>query len=54
MFDPVLGFNNRELVISEVVYTQDERGTLCELHVGPEAAYIPTERKTEVIEDDIF
>ncbi|WP_334473727.1 phage baseplate assembly protein [Arsenophonus sp. PmNCSU2021_1] len=41
VFDPVLGFNNRELVISEVVYTQDEGGTLCELRVAPEAAYIP-------------
>ncbi|HGJ5864884.1 phage baseplate assembly protein [Arsenophonus nasoniae] len=41
VFDPVLGFNNRELVIAEVVYTQDENGTLCELRVAPEAAYIP-------------
>ncbi len=41
MFDPVLGFNNRELVISEVVYRQDESGTLCELRVAPEAAYVP-------------
>ncbi|WP_369407040.1 phage baseplate assembly protein [Arsenophonus endosymbiont of Aleurodicus floccissimus] len=41
VFDPVLCFNNRELVISEVVYTQDESGTLRELRVAPEAAYIP-------------
>lgn len=41
VFDPILGFNNRELLIAEVVYTQDENGTLCELRVAPEAAYIP-------------
>lgn len=51
VFDPVLGFNNR--VISEVVYTQDETGTLCELRVGPEAAYIPPLEKLERKEEDI-
>lgn len=52
----MLGFNNRELVISEVVYTQDESGTLCELRITPEAAYIPPlealkEKETDNIGD---
>ncbi len=56
VFDPVLGFNNRELVISEVVYTQDEGGKCCELRVAPEATYIPPlealkEKETEDIGD---
>ncbi len=34
VFDPVLGFNNRELVISEVVYTQDEGRMKAELAVN--------------------
>lgn len=53
VFDPVLGFNNRELVISEVVYTQDESGTLCELRVGLEAAYIPPWEELQEKEEDI-
>lgn len=54
VFDPVLGFNNRELVTSEVVYTQDEGGTRCELRVAPEAAYIPQLEELKVLtaEDD--
>ncbi|MGG2139902.1 phage baseplate assembly protein [Symbiopectobacterium sp. RP] len=52
VFDPVLGFNNRELVISEVVYTQDEGGTLCELRVGPEAAYIPALEELKAPDDE--
>lgn len=49
VFDPVLGFNNQELVISEVVYTQDEGGTRCELRVAPEAAYIPPLEELKVL-----
>ncbi|WP_174888713.1 phage baseplate assembly protein [Candidatus Williamhamiltonella defendens] len=41
VFDPVLGFHHRERVIGEVVYTQNEGGTLCELRVAPEADCIP-------------
>lgn len=39
--DPIAGFHHRELVISEVVYTQDEGGTRCELRLAPEAAWMP-------------
>lgn len=41
VFDPVCGFNNRELLISEVTFTKDNNGTLTELRVGPPDAYLP-------------
>lgn len=41
VFDPVCGFNNRELLISEVSFTKDNNGTLAELRVGPPDAYLP-------------
>lgn len=41
VFDPILGFNNREMVIAEVTYSQDENGTVSELRVGPADAYLP-------------
>lgn len=52
VFDPVLGFSNRELVIGEVVYTQDEGGTRCELRVAPEAAYIPPLEELKAPDED--
>lgn len=41
VFDPVLGFNNRELLIAEVTYMQSGAGTTAELRVGPVDAYLP-------------
>ena len=41
VFDPVCGFNNAELLISEVTFTKDNAGTLAELRVGPPDAYLP-------------
>lgn len=41
VFDPVCGFNNSELLISEVTFTKDNNGTLTELRVGPPDAYLP-------------
>lgn len=41
VFDPICGFNNRELLISEVSFTKDNNGTLTELRVGPPDAYLP-------------
>lgn len=54
VFDPVLGFHHRELVIGEVVYTQNEGGTLCQLRVAPEAAYIPPLQEQKSEEEDFF
>lgn len=41
VFDPICGFNNRELLISEVSFTKDSNGTITELRVGPPDAYLP-------------
>lgn len=41
VFDPICGFNSRELLISEVSFTKDNNGTLTELRVGPPDAYLP-------------
>jgi len=54
VLDPVLGVHHRERVISEVVYTRNEGGTLCQLRVGPEAAYIPPLQEQKSEEDDFF
>lgn len=40
-YDPICGFNNRELLISEVSFTKDNNGTITELRVGPPDAYLP-------------
>ncbi|MFP7605636.1 phage baseplate assembly protein [Serratia quinivorans] len=45
VFDPLLDFNNREMVIAEVTYSQDEGGMVTELRVGPEDAYLPEPEK---------
>ncbi|MGR9815124.1 phage baseplate assembly protein, partial [Escherichia coli] len=34
VFDPVCGFDNTELLVSEVTFTQDQNGTLTEIRVG--------------------
>lgn len=54
VLDPVLGVHHRERVISEVVYTHNEGGTLCQLRVAPEAAYIPPLQEQKSEEDDFF
>lgn len=41
VYDPVMGFNNQEMVIAEVSWQQDDKGTITELRVGPAAAYLP-------------
>lgn len=41
VFDPVCGFSNREMLISEVSLTKDNNGTLASLRVGPPDAYLP-------------
>ncbi|EJU9702888.1 KilA-N domain-containing protein [Escherichia coli] len=41
VFDPVCGFDNTELLVSEVTFTQDQNGTLTEIRVGPLDAYLP-------------
>jgi prophage tail gpP-like protein len=41
VYDPLLGFDNEELVIAEVTYSQDGNGTVTELRVGPADAYLP-------------
>ncbi|KIU31134.1 phage baseplate assembly protein [Atlantibacter hermannii] len=46
VFDPVCGFNNAEMLISEVTFSKgvsglDSNGTITELRVGPPDAYLP-------------
>lgn len=41
VFDPVCGFDNREMLISEVTFTKDNNGTRAELRIGPPDAYLP-------------
>ncbi|HIF6681403.1 TPA: phage baseplate assembly protein [Serratia marcescens] len=59
VFDPILGFNNREMLIAEVTYSLDENGTTSEIRVGPEDAYLPEPNKPgkrpkrkKAVEDD--
>ncbi|ENB6028570.1 baseplate protein [Shigella dysenteriae] len=61
VYDPVCGFNNRELLISEVSFTKDNNGTLTELRVGPPDAYLPEPEedgkkrgKTRKVKEDPF
>ncbi|MFV4846732.1 phage baseplate assembly protein [Edwardsiella tarda] len=58
VYDPICGFNNVELLISEVHFTKDASGTLAELRVGPPDAYLPepkTQRKrTRKVEEEPF
>ncbi|ASG87615.1 phage baseplate assembly protein [Salmonella enterica] len=41
VWDPILGFDNSELVIAEVNYQLSDRGFTTRLRVGPRAAYMP-------------
>lgn len=41
IFDPVCGFDNREMLISEVSFSKDNNGTLTELRVAPPDAFLP-------------
>ncbi len=41
VWDPVCGFDNREMLIAEVNFTNDTNGTRAELRVGPPDAYLP-------------
>ncbi|CAM8128838.1 baseplate protein [Escherichia coli] len=55
VFDPLNNFDNDELVIAEVTYNHDDRGTTTELRVGPADAYLPepvTARKKKNVEED--
>ncbi|WP_413723433.1 phage baseplate assembly protein [Sodalis sp. RH24] len=45
VYDPVLGFNNLDMLIAEVTYRKDGQGTVTELRVGPPDAYLPTPKK---------
>lgn len=45
VFDPLLGFNNDELIIAEVTFTLGEGGSTTELRVGPADAYLPEPAK---------
>jgi len=45
VFDPILDFSNRQLIIAEVTYQQDENGTVTEIRVGPADAYLPEPEK---------
>ncbi|WBM69124.1 baseplate protein [Buttiauxella sp. WJP83] len=60
VWDPVCGFDNRELLISEVNFTKDSKGTLTELRVGPADAYLPEpedtkkRKKAKATEEDPF
>lgn len=58
VYDPVLGFNNRQMVIAEVTYQQDTNGTVTEIRVGPPDAYLPEPpkpgKRTKKKEEDDF
>lgn len=41
VWDPVMGFDNSELVIAETTWQLDDRGYTTRLRVGPQAAYMP-------------
>lgn len=47
VWDPVMGFNNSELVIAEVTWTLDDRGFTTRLRVAPKAAYMPEPKVTK-------
>lgn len=44
VWDPIMGFDNTELVIAEVTWELGERGYETRLRVGPRAAYMPEPR----------
>ena len=61
VWDPVMGFNNTELVVAEVTWQLDDKsGFTTQMRVGPEAAYMPEpklakrhrRKKTNDDEDD--
>lgn len=41
VWDPICGFDNRELLVSEVSFSKSNDGTTTELRVGPPDAYLP-------------
>lgn len=41
VFDPVVGFDNHQLLIAEVTFQQGAGGTTASLRVGPPDAYLP-------------
>lgn len=41
VFDPIVGFDNHELLIAEVTFSQNEQGTTSQLRIGPADAYLP-------------
>lgn len=61
VFDPLLGFQNEELLIAEVNFRKDNVGTTTHLRVGPADAYLPEpvdpakkKRGKKVKEDPFF
>lgn len=58
VYDPIAGFDNREMVIAEVTYQKDGNGTTTEIRVGPADAYLPEPEKPgkrkKKTEDDDF
>lgn len=58
VFDPLNDFDNEELVIAEVTYSQDNNGTTTEIRVGPADAYLPEppapKKKKKTSGEDIF
>lgn len=47
VYDPVLDFNNRDMLIAEVTYKKSDQGTTTELRIGPADAYLPEPPKTK-------
>lgn len=41
VWDPVMGFDNTELVVAEVTWQLDDQGFTTQMRVGPLAAYMP-------------
>lgn len=57
VYDPLTGFDNETLIIGEVTFMQDDKGTLTELRVAPADAYLPeptTQRKTKKKKGVVF
>ena len=55
VWDPIMGFNNAELVIAEVTWEMNGNDFTTQLRVGPQAAYLPkpkTARRHRSSSDD--
>lgn len=57
VYDPLCGFDNEELIIGEVNFTQGDSGTITELKVAPADAYLPkppTQKKAKKKKGVVF